>query len=52
MEISVPDKTEGYLRLAVQDVPSDRFGVVEIPAAAVNKLPPPTYGPPPAAPKH
>jgi VWFA-related protein len=51
MEISVPDKVEGFLRLAVQDVPSDRFGVVEIPANAVDKLPPPSYGAPPP-PKH
>jgi VWFA-related protein len=52
MEISVPGKTEGYLRLAVQDVPSDRLGVVEIAAASVDKLPPPSYGapPPPAKP--
>jgi len=40
MEISVPDKTDAYLRIAVQDMPSDKFGVVEIPATAVSKLPP------------
>jgi len=40
MEISVPDKTDAYLRIAVQDMPTDKFGVVEIPAAAVSKLPP------------
>ena len=40
MEISVPDKTDAYLRIAVQDMPSDKFGVVELPAAAVSRLPP------------
>jgi len=40
MEISVPDKTDAYLRIAVQDMPSDKFGVVELPAAAVSHLPP------------
>jgi VWFA-related protein len=40
MEISVPDKTDAYLRIAVQDMPSDKFGVVEVHAAAVSKLPP------------
>jgi VWFA-related protein len=40
MEVSVPDKTEAYLRIAVQDMPSDKFGVVEVPAAAVSKLTP------------
>jgi VWFA-related protein len=49
MEISVPAKTDGYLRLAVQDVPSDHFGAVEMSAASVNKLPPPSYGASPPA---
>jgi VWFA-related protein len=40
MEISVPDKTDAYLRIAVQDMPSDRFGVVEVPASAVSRLQP------------
>jgi len=40
MEISVPDKTDAYLRIAVQDMHTDKFGVVEVPAAAVSKLPP------------
>jgi hypothetical protein len=50
MEISVPEHTEAYLRVAVEDIPSDRFGVVEVAAASVNGLPPPDYGKP-AAPK-
>jgi len=45
MEISVPEKVDGYLRLAVQDIPSDRFGAVEVPASAVGHLAPPSYGP-------
>jgi VWFA-related protein len=45
MEISVPDRTETFLRIAVQDIASDRFGVVEFPTASVRRLPPPVYGP-------
>jgi VWFA-related protein len=48
MEISVPALTETYLRVAVQDIASDRFGVVELPTASISRLPPPTYGPAPA----
>jgi hypothetical protein len=40
MEISVPDKIDAYLRIAVEDMPSDKFGVVEIPASTVSRLPP------------
>ncbi len=39
--VSVPVRQESYLRLAVHDVDSDRFGVVEVPASAVSRLPPP-----------
>jgi VWFA-related protein len=51
MEISVPDHTEAYLRIAVEDIPSDRFGVVEVPAAAVSGLAPPADYGRPARPK-
>ena len=50
MEVSVPGRTETYLRIAVQDVPADRFGVVELPTASISRLPPPSYGAP-ASPK-
>ncbi len=39
-QVSVPAKTESYLRIAMHDVPSGRFGVIEIPASAVLSLPP------------
>jgi VWFA-related protein len=43
MEISVPDRAETYLRIGIQDVPTNRFGVVEIPTANVSRLPPAVY---------
>jgi hypothetical protein len=48
MEISVPDRTEAYLRIGVIDTHANRFGVVEIPVAEVARLTPPVY--PAAAP--
>jgi len=48
LEISVPDRTETFLRIGVRDVPSNKFGVIELPAADVSQLPPPTYSTPPA----
>jgi VWFA-related protein len=45
MEVSVPDRNETYLRIAVEDIAMDRFGVVEFPTASVRHLPPPVYGP-------
>jgi VWFA-related protein len=48
MEVSVPDRNETFLRIAVEDIATDRFGVVEFPTAAVRHLPPPVYGPAPA----
>jgi len=46
LEISVPVKQESYLRIAIHDLPSNRFGVVEIPVATLARLAP---APPPAA---
>lgn len=39
-EVSVPATGEYYLRTAVHDLGTDRFGAVEIPVAAVAKLAP------------
>jgi VWFA-related protein len=55
LDISVPARKDTYLRLAIHDVPANRFGVVELPAASVANLPvvsPPTAPStaPPAAP--
>jgi VWFA-related protein len=51
LEVSVPAKGENFLRIGVNDVPSNRFGVVEIPVAAVSNLAPPVYqGAPKTAP--
>jgi VWFA-related protein len=40
LDISVPDRAETFLRIGIQDVPSNRFGVIEIPTASVSRLPP------------
>jgi len=54
LEVSAPAKTESFLRVAIQDVPSNRFGVVEIPTSSVSRLEPPLAppesAPPPASP--
>ena len=39
-QISVPAKGDYYLRLGMRDVGSDHVGAVELPVAAVAKLPP------------
>ena len=49
-QISVPAKGDYYLRLGMRDVSSDHVGAVELPVAAVAKLPPipvPLPAPPP-----
>lgn len=43
LEVSVPSKGETYLRIGVHDIPSNRFGVVEIPTSSISNLPPPVY---------
>lgn len=40
LQVSAPVKQESFLRLIVHDVPSNRFGVIEIPTAQVGHLPP------------
>ena len=39
-QISVPAKGEYYLRIGIRDTASDHVGAVELPVAAVAKLPP------------
>jgi hypothetical protein len=39
-QISVPAKGEYYLRVGMRDIASDHVGAVELPVAAVAKLPP------------
>jgi len=48
LEISVPDRAETYLRIGVQDVLANRFGVVEVPTGDVARLAPPAYAAAPA----
>jgi VWFA-related protein len=48
--VSVPVRQESYLRLALHDIDSDRFGVIEVPASAVSRLPPPPASPTEPAP--
>jgi hypothetical protein len=45
LEVSAPAKGESFLRVAVEDVPSNRFGVVEVPTSSVSKLAPPPQAP-------
>jgi VWFA-related protein len=42
LEVSVPIKQQTYLRIAIHDIPSNRFGVVEVPTSTVIHLPPAT----------
>ena len=49
LQVSAPVRRESYLRIAIHDVPSNRFGVVEIPTSSVGRLEPAVY-PEPAAP--
>jgi VWFA-related protein len=43
MEISVPVRSEAFLRLGIHDIPANHFGAVEIPIASVSRLSPPDY---------
>ena len=53
--VSAPVKQESFMRLIIHDVPSNHYGVVEIPTAEVGHLPPleaqntPATGPAPNA---
>ena len=53
LEVSAPARQETYLRIGIRDIPSNRFGVVEVPSSTVSHLPPAVYpakGPATAAP--
>ncbi len=50
-QISVPAKGDYYLRLGMRDGVTDHVGAVELPVAAVAKLPPVAIPAPPAQPK-
>lgn len=39
--ISVPDKGTYFLRIGIHDLLSNHVGTVELPIAAIKKLPPP-----------
>ena len=40
LQVSAPVKQESFMRLIIHDVPSNHYGVVEIPTAEVGHLPP------------
>jgi hypothetical protein len=40
LRVSAPVKQESFMRLVIHDVPSNHYGVVEIPTAEVGHLPP------------
>lgn len=40
MQISVPTSKETFIRVGIRDVPSNKFGVVEIPTADISHLAP------------
>jgi VWFA-related protein len=48
MEISVPVRSEAFLRLGIHDIPSNHFGAIELPVASVSRLAPPDYATVPA----
>jgi VWFA-related protein len=50
LEISAPVKGESYLRIIIHDVPSNHFGAIEVPVAAISNLPPVPMPTPRAAP--
>jgi VWFA-related protein len=47
IEVSVPISKDAFLRIGIRDIPSNKFGVVEIPTSVVSHLAPAIY---PAAP--
>jgi hypothetical protein len=40
LQVSAPAKQQSFMRLVIHDVPSNHYGVVEIPTAQVGHLPP------------
>jgi VWFA-related protein len=49
LDVSVPARQESFLRLVVRDVPTNRYGVVEIPISQVSRLAPVPQSAAPAA---
>jgi VWFA-related protein len=51
LEISVPIKEEAFLRVGIEDVSTNKFGVVELPIDTISHLAPAVYAtaPPPPA---
>lgn len=49
LEVSAPDNVATYLRIGVEDVPSNHFGAVEVPVSDVSHLAPPVYQTAPSA---
>jgi VWFA-related protein len=52
IEVSVPTRIDTFLRIGIEDVPSNKFGVVEIPTSPLSHLKPANYQPPTAAPSN
>jgi hypothetical protein len=52
LQVSVPDRAETFLRIAIRDVSTNKFGVIEVPTSTLNNLPPSPSGavPSPARP--
>jgi len=50
LEISVPTRDEAFLRVGIEDVSTNKFGVVEIPVDTIRHLAPANYTPPPPKP--
>jgi VWFA-related protein len=46
IEVSVPTRIEAFIRVGIEDVPTNRFGVVEVPVDTVSHLAPANYVPP------
>jgi VWFA-related protein len=40
LQVSVPDRAETFLRIAIRDVSTNKFGVIEVPTSTLNNLPP------------
>jgi VWFA-related protein len=49
IEVSVPISKETFLRIGMRDVPSNKFGVVEVPVSDVSHLAPAVYPTPPSS---
>ena len=50
LEISVPTRAEAFLRVGIEDVSTNKFGVVEVPVDTISHLAPANYTPPPPKP--